>query len=57
MPKYVVSATLESVDEWDHTTVIGYDDIEFAASSTAAPSMRHFHNWPAIVSSVTRWRL
>ena len=27
MPKYVVSATLGSADEWDHTTIIGYDDI------------------------------
>ena len=27
MPKYVVSATLESADEWDHTTIVGYDDI------------------------------
>ena len=27
MPKYVVSATLGSADEWDHTTIVGYDDI------------------------------
>src|SRR3954447_20075598 len=27
MPKYVVSATLRSADEWDHTTIVGYDDI------------------------------
>src|SRR3954451_17131298 len=27
MPKYVVSATLASADEWDHTTIVGYDDI------------------------------
>ena len=27
MPKYVVSATLKSADEWDHTTIVGYDDI------------------------------
>src|SRR5437762_2127222 len=27
MPKYVVSATLASADEWDHTTIIGYHDI------------------------------
>jgi len=27
MPKYVVSATLESADDWDHTTIVGYDDI------------------------------
>src|SRR3954449_5413360 len=25
MPKYVVSATLGSADEWDHTTIVGYD--------------------------------
>src|SRR3712207_8775373 len=24
MPKYVVSATLGSADEWDHTTIVGY---------------------------------
>src|SRR3954465_2544914 len=24
MPKYVVSATLASVAEWDHTTIVGY---------------------------------
>src|SRR3954467_1823037 len=27
MPKYVVSATLGSADAWDHTTIVGYDDI------------------------------
>src|SRR3954466_13437726 len=27
MPKYVVSATLGSAEEWDHTTIVGYDDI------------------------------
>jgi dihydrofolate reductase len=27
MPKYVVSATLSSADEWDHTTIVGYEDI------------------------------
>ena len=27
MPKYVVSATLGSADEWDHTTIVGYDEI------------------------------
>ncbi len=27
MPKYVVSATRGSADEWDHTTIVGYDDI------------------------------
>ena len=27
MPKYVVSATLGSADEWDHTTIVGYEDI------------------------------
>src|SRR4051812_50216224 len=27
MPKYVVSATLRTADEWDHTTIVGYDDI------------------------------
>ena len=27
MPKYVVSATLQSADEWDNTTIVGYDDI------------------------------
>jgi dihydrofolate reductase len=27
MPKYVVSATLSSADEWEHTTIVGYDDI------------------------------
>ena len=27
MPKYVVSATLRSADEWDHTTIVGYGDI------------------------------
>ena len=27
MPKYVVSATLGAADEWDHTTIVGYDDI------------------------------
>src|SRR4051794_20752959 len=27
MPKYVVSTTLGSADEWDHTTIVGYDDI------------------------------
>src|SRR3954467_13623622 len=27
MPKYVVSATLRSADEWDHTTIVRYDDI------------------------------
>lgn len=27
MPKYVVSATLESADEWDNTTIVGYDEI------------------------------
>src|SRR3954454_14765775 len=27
MPKYVESATLASADEWDHTTIVGYDDI------------------------------
>ena len=27
MPKYVVSTTLRSADEWDHTTIVGYDDI------------------------------
>jgi dihydrofolate reductase len=27
MPKYVVSATLGSADEWDYTTIVGYDDI------------------------------
>src|SRR5215213_6932620 len=27
MPKYVVSATLGSADEWAHTTIVGYDDI------------------------------
>src|SRR4051794_24629406 len=27
MPKYVVSATLGSADEWDHSTIVGYDDI------------------------------
>src|SRR5436305_14206613 len=26
MPKYVVSGTLGSADEWDHTTIVGYDD-------------------------------
>src|SRR4051794_13108304 len=27
IPKYVVSATLRSADEWDHTTIVGYHDI------------------------------
>lgn len=27
MPKYVVSATLQTADEWDHTTIVGYDEI------------------------------
>src|SRR4051795_9378870 len=27
MPNYVLSATLGSADEWDHTTIVGYDDI------------------------------
>src|SRR4051794_28308634 len=27
MPKYVVSATLRSADEWANTTIVGYDDI------------------------------
>src|SRR3954452_16435831 len=27
MPKYVVSATLRSADEWEHTTIVGYDEI------------------------------
>ncbi|MCW3038643.1 MAG: hypothetical protein JWM31_548 [Solirubrobacterales bacterium] len=27
MPKYVVSATLESAEEWEHTTIVSYDDI------------------------------
>src|SRR3954452_3168113 len=27
MPKYVVSATLGSADEWEHTTIVGYDEI------------------------------
>ena len=27
MPKYVVSATLGSADEWNHTTIVGFDDI------------------------------
>src|SRR3954453_23836160 len=27
MPKYVVSTTLRSADDWDHTTIVGYDDI------------------------------
>src|ERR1700742_698054 len=27
MPKYVVSATLGSAAEWDHTTIVGYDEI------------------------------
>lgn len=27
MPKYVVSGTLGSADAWDHTTIVGYDDI------------------------------
>jgi dihydrofolate reductase len=27
MPKYVVSATLESADEWINTTIVGYADI------------------------------
>src|ERR1044072_6889375 len=26
MPKYVVSATLDSTAEWDHTTIVGYAD-------------------------------
>src|SRR5690349_2330986 len=26
MPKYVVSATLGSAEEWAHTTIVGYDD-------------------------------
>ncbi len=27
MPKYVVSATLDSAPDWDHTTIVGYDAI------------------------------
>lgn len=27
MPKYVVSATLRSAEEWDHTTIVRYGDI------------------------------
>ena len=27
MPKYVVSRTLESADEWERTTIVGYDDV------------------------------
>lgn len=27
MPKYVVSATLRSADAWDHSAIVGYDDI------------------------------
>jgi dihydrofolate reductase len=27
MPKYVVSRTLESADDWDHTTIVAYDEI------------------------------
>src|SRR5690349_14121653 len=27
MPKYVVSTTLESADDWGHTTIVRYDDI------------------------------
>src|SRR6201987_3208043 len=27
MPKYVGSAPLGAADEWDHTTIVGYDDI------------------------------
>lgn len=27
MPKYVVSTTLEDAGDWDHTTIIAYDDV------------------------------
>ena len=27
MPKYVVSGTLESADDWDNTTIVAYDEI------------------------------
>src|SRR6185295_23753 len=27
MPKSVVSTTLRSAAEWDHTTIVGYDDL------------------------------
>jgi dihydrofolate reductase len=27
MPKYVLSRTLESADDWDNTTIVGYDEV------------------------------
>lgn len=50
MPKYVVSATLESADECDHTTIVGYDDIaglrEREQLRPTAAGVSHGICWP-----------
>ena len=58
MPKYVVSATLDSADEWDHTTIIGYDDIAGLREQQRVGRQREIErSLPARVAHVRHERL